>query len=45
VLISLGLRPGPRFAEILDAVYDAQLEGRASTAQEAIELARSMAAG
>lgn len=45
VLISLGMTPGPRFAEILDAVYDAQLEGRASSAQEAIDLARSMAAG
>lgn len=43
VLIGLGLEPGPRFAQILHAVYDAQLEGRAATPAEAVALARSMA--
>ena len=27
-LIALGHRPGPRFREILDRAFDAQLEGR-----------------
>jgi hypothetical protein len=35
----LGLRPGPAFRRILDAVYDAQLEGRVQTLEEARELA------
>lgn len=34
-LIALGYRPGPRFREMLDAVFDAQLEGRVRTAEEA----------
>ncbi len=43
-LIALGLEPGPRFGPILDAVYDAQLEGRAATRDEALALARDLAA-
>jgi tRNA nucleotidyltransferase/poly(A) polymerase len=35
----LGLHPGPAFRRILDAVYDAQLEGRVQTLEEARELA------
>jgi poly(A) polymerase len=40
-LIELGITPGPSFRRILDFVYDAQLEGRIST----VEQARQMAAG
>ena len=40
-LIAMGLKPGPRFAEILRAVYDAQLEGRVTDAAAA----RAMAMG
>lgn len=35
----LGLQPGPAFKRILDAVYDAQLEGRVRTAEQARDLA------
>jgi poly(A) polymerase len=41
-LVAEGFRPGPVFRRILDAVYDAQLEGRVRTRQEAIETARGM---
>ncbi|HEY6102043.1 MAG TPA: CCA tRNA nucleotidyltransferase [bacterium] len=34
-LISLGYLPGPRFKDILDAVWDAQLEGAVRTADDA----------
>jgi len=36
-LIAAGYRPGPRFAEILSAVEDAQLEHRLSTPAEALD--------
>jgi len=42
-LISLGMRPGPSFSRVLDAVYDAQLEGRVSTREEALAMAKSLA--
>ena len=42
-LIALGLAPGPRFAEILHAVEDAQLEGQVRSHEQALELARRMA--
>jgi len=35
-LLGLGLRPGPHFAEILQAVEDLQLEGKLRTRDEAI---------
>ncbi|CAG0970685.1 CCA-adding enzyme [Phycisphaerales bacterium] len=38
-LVASGLSPGPRFKTILDAVYDAQLEGRISNIDQARELA------
>jgi poly(A) polymerase len=41
-LIAAGLSAGPKFRQILDAVYDAQLEGRISTKQEALNLAKSI---
>jgi len=40
-LIAAGYSPGPRFKEILDAVEDAQLEGRVATHEAAMELVRS----
>ncbi len=36
-LIALGLKPGPRFGEILEAVETSQLEGTLKTRDEAIE--------
>jgi len=41
-LAGAGLVPGPAFKGILDAVYDAQLEGRVRTRDEALELARAL---
>jgi len=40
-LIDLGMAPGPRFAEILREFENLQLEGRLSTREEALALARS----
>jgi hypothetical protein len=37
-LIRHGVRPGPRFRELLDQVRDAQLEKRARTREEALAL-------
>lgn len=42
VLIQYGLRPGPQFKIILEAVRDAQLEGRIHTTVEALDLARQL---
>jgi poly(A) polymerase len=39
-LIDAGYRPGPEFGQVLRDVEDAQLEGRVSTKEEALELAR-----
>jgi poly(A) polymerase len=36
-LIALGLRPGPRFGEILEAVETRQLEGALRSREEALE--------
>lgn len=41
-LIAAGWKPGPRFREALDHLYDAQLEGRVSNRAEALELIRTM---
>jgi hypothetical protein len=41
-LIALGLRPGPEFKKTLDAIYDAQLEGRILTRDEAVAFARGL---
>jgi poly(A) polymerase len=38
-LVAAGFRPGPAFKGILDAVYDAQLEGRIATREEALQMA------
>ena len=42
-LIEMGLIPGPRFSEILDEVYDRQLEGQVKTRQEALRIVRERA--
>ena len=40
-LIEIGYRPGPRFAKILTAVEDAQLEGRLKTKEAAVEFIKT----
>jgi poly(A) polymerase len=35
-LIAAGHKPGPKFREILEAVEDAQLEGRVASRDEAL---------
>jgi putative nucleotidyltransferase with HDIG domain len=40
-LIAAGYRPGPAFGVVLSEIEDAQLEGRISTAAEAMQLARN----
>ena len=42
-LIGLGLTPGPIFKKVLDAVYDAQLEGGLGDRAEALRLAKAIA--
>lgn len=44
-LIKMGLTPGPRFKELLAAVYDAQLDGSVTTETEAVEMLRGLIAG
>jgi len=44
VLVRAGLRPGPAIGKILDATYDAQLEGRVTTEEQAIRHAMELAA-
>lgn len=39
-LIAMGLRPGPRFSEILEAVQSRQLEGGLANAEEALAFVR-----
>ena len=41
-LIAEGYEPGPRFAEMLAAVEDAQLEGRVRSREEAMKMVREM---
>jgi putative nucleotidyltransferase with HDIG domain len=41
-LIAAGYKPGPQFGAALTAVEDAQLEGRVSTSEEAMCLAREL---
>jgi tRNA nucleotidyltransferase (CCA-adding enzyme) len=41
-LIDLGVSPGPRMGEILREVYERQLDGRVTTLEEGIELAREI---
>jgi poly(A) polymerase len=41
-LIGEGYRPGPQFSQMLSAVEDAQLEGRITTREEALELVKRL---
>ncbi len=41
-LIAMGLKPGPRIGELLEAVQTAQLEGEVKTRAEAMELLRAL---
>jgi tRNA nucleotidyltransferase/poly(A) polymerase len=41
-LISMGLRPGPRIGELLEAVQTAQLEGEVHTRAEALDLLKEI---
>lgn len=41
-LVAAGMTPGPAFKPVLEAVYDAQLEGRVTTRAEAMEMAMGM---
>lgn len=43
-LVAAGLAPGPLFKPVLDAVYDAQLEGSVHSTNEGIQLALKLAA-
>lgn len=43
-LTAAGLKPGPAFRAMLDGVYDAQLEGRVSSREEALRLALELLA-
>jgi poly(A) polymerase len=42
-LTAAGLKPGPVFKRVLDAVYDAQLEDRVKTKDEALAMALTLA--
>jgi poly(A) polymerase len=42
VLIAMGLKPGPLFKRLLDAVREAQLDGRIRTKEEALGLIRDL---
>jgi poly(A) polymerase len=44
-LTAAGLKPGPVFKRVLDAVYDAQLEDRVRTKAEALAMALGLARG
>ena len=37
-LVDLGMKPGPEFGRLLKAAYEAQLDGRFSTAEEGVAL-------
>ena len=43
-LSAAGLPPGPAYKRILDAVYDAQLEGQLADRSQALDLALRLAA-
>ena len=43
-LIALGLNPGPKFRQILERVYDAQLEGKIASKEDALKLVETLKA-
>jgi poly(A) polymerase len=44
-LIAAGFQPGPAFGVVLSEIEDAQLEGRVSSAEEAMRMAREKLEG
>lgn len=44
-LVAAGMTPGPVFKRILEGVYDAQLEGRITTKEEGMRMAREIDRG
>jgi poly(A) polymerase len=44
-LLDAGIPPGPRLGRVLEATFDAQLEGRVSTPDEAVRFALDLARG
>ena len=44
-LLELGVKPGPRMGELLEEIYDAQLDGEITTVEEGLALARFLANG
>jgi hypothetical protein len=44
-LTAAGLKPGKLFKQVLDDVFDAQLEGRVTSKDEALKLALQIARG
>jgi len=42
-LLASGMQAGPEFGRVLEAVYDAQLEGRVTSVEEGLALAKSLA--
>ena len=42
MLIEAGFEPSPDFARVIDSVYDAQLEGRIASPEDALALARDL---
>jgi len=43
-LLRAGFKPGPHFKQLLDAIYDAQLEGRLGTREQALAHVAHLAA-
>ena len=41
-LIEMGLKPGPEFKQILDAVYEMQLDGKMTDLEGALVCAREI---
>lgn len=41
-LIAMGMKPGPRFKEILEGIQTEQLEGRITTREDGLEFVRSL---
>jgi poly(A) polymerase len=44
-LLAMGLRAGPRFRELLEAVEEAQLEGKVTNRKEGLEFVRQLSLG
>lgn len=44
-LLALGVEPGPRMGEILDRIYEMQLDGAVRSLEEALEAARRLLSG